>query len=114
MGTILVVTAAAGSLGAIIVGTGMQEVLADLLDANPALPLVTVWGIAAVFRMAIGGQTVAGLTAIGIIAPLIADLGLSPILVVLAAGLVAASAASSVTTCSGCSGVCAGCPPGAR
>ncbi len=86
VGTILVVTAVAGSLGAIIAGTGMQEVLADLLDANPAIPLVTVWAIAAALRMAIGGQTVAGITAIGIIAPLITDLGLSSILVVLAAG----------------------------
>jgi GntP family gluconate:H+ symporter len=86
VGTILVVTAVAGSLGAIIAGTGMQEILADLLDANAALPLLTVWGIAAALRMAIGGQTVAGITAIGIIAPLIEPLGLSPILVVLAAG----------------------------
>lgn len=86
VGTILVVTAVAGSLGAIIAGTGMQDVLADLLNASPALPLLAVWGIAAALRMAIGGQTVAGITAIGIIAPLIGDLGLSPILVVLAAG----------------------------
>lgn len=86
VGTILVVTAVAGSLGSIIAGTGMKDVLADLLDANPALPLVTVWVIAALLRMAIGGQTVSGITAIGIIAPLIPDLGLSPVLVILAAG----------------------------
>jgi H+/gluconate symporter-like permease len=86
VGTILVVTAVAGSLGAIIAGTGMKDILADLLDANPALPLVTVWVIAALLRMAIGGQTVSGITAIGIIAPLIPDLGLSPVLVILAAG----------------------------
>lgn len=86
VGTILVVTAVAGSLGAIIAGTGMQDVLAELFQANEALPLLAVWVIAAVLRMAIGGQTVAGITAISIIAPLVGDLGLSPVLVVLAAG----------------------------
>ena len=86
VGTILVVTAVAGSLGVIIAETGMQDVLADLFEANASLPLLLVWFVAAIMRMAIGGQTVAGLTAIGIIAPLVADLGLSPVLVVLAAG----------------------------
>lgn len=86
VGTILVVTAVAGSLGVIIAGTGMQDVLAGLFEANAALPLLVVWFIAALLRMAIGGQTVSGLTAIGIIVPLIEPLGLSPVLVVLAAG----------------------------
>ncbi|WP_233121323.1 GntP family permease [Tersicoccus sp. Bi-70] len=86
VGTILVVTAVAGSLGAIIAGTGIQEVLSGLLGANAVLPLLAVWAIAAILRMAIGGQTVAGITAIGIMAPLMGDLGVSPILVVLAAG----------------------------
>lgn len=86
VGTILVVTAVSGSLGQIIAGTGMQDVLANLFEANSALPLLAVWFIAAVMRMAIGGQTVAGITAISIIAPLVDGLGLSPVLVVLAAG----------------------------
>jgi GntP family gluconate:H+ symporter len=86
VGTILVVTAVAGSLGSIIAGTGMKDVLADLLSASSVVPLLAVWGIAASMRMAIGGQTVSGITAIGIMAPLIPDLGLSPILVVIAAG----------------------------
>lgn len=85
IGTILVVTAVAGSLGQIIAGTGMESVLAGLFEANEALPLLAVWFVAALMRMAIGGQTVSGITAIAIIAPLIGDLGLSPILVVLAA-----------------------------
>ncbi|WP_253871713.1 GntP family permease [Promicromonospora umidemergens] len=86
VGTILVVTAVSGSLGQIIAGTGMQDVLANLFEANSALPLLAVWFVAAVMRMAIGGQTVAGITAISIIAPLVDGLGLSPVLVVLAAG----------------------------
>ncbi|MET7966285.1 hypothetical protein [Micromonospora sp. NPDC005305] len=86
VGTILVVTAVAGSLGVIIAETGMQDVLANLFEANRSLPLLVVWFIAAVMRMAIGGQTVSGITAIGILAPLVGDLNLSPVLVVLAAG----------------------------
>lgn len=86
VGTILVVTAVAGSLGTIIAETGIQEVLQQLFDANRTVPLLLVWVVAAVLRMAIGGQTVSGITAIGIIAPLIDPLGLSPVLVVLAAG----------------------------
>lgn len=86
VGTILVVTAVSGSLGAIIAGTGMRDVLAGLFEATSFLPLLAVWAIAAIMRMAIGGQTVAGITAIGIISPLIATLGLSPVLVLFAAG----------------------------
>lgn len=86
VGTILAVTAVAGSLSVIVAETGMQEVLADLFAIGSALPLLLVWVVAAVLRAAIGGQTVAGLTAIGIVAPLVADLDLSPALVVLAAG----------------------------
>lgn len=85
-GTILVVTAVAGALGQIIAGTGIRDVLATLFEATHILPLVVVWFVAAVMRTALGGQTVAGITAIGIIAPLVEPLGLSPVLVVLAAG----------------------------
>ncbi|HIZ36843.1 MAG TPA: GntP family permease [Candidatus Ruania gallistercoris] len=85
VGTILVVTAVAGSLGQIIAGTGIQEVLKSLFEANETIPLLLVWFVAAVMRIAIGGQTVSGLTAISIIAPLVEPLGLSPVLVVLAA-----------------------------
>jgi GntP family gluconate:H+ symporter len=86
VGSILVVTAVAGSLGVVIAASGVQTVLQGLFEAHAALPLLLVWVVAALLRTAIGGQTVAGLTAIGIIAPLVAPLGLSPVLVVLAAG----------------------------
>jgi len=85
VGTILVVTAVAGSLGQIISGTGIQDVLASLFEANEAIPLLLVWFVAAIMRTAIGGQTVSGVTAISIIAPLVEPLGISPVLVVLAA-----------------------------
>ncbi|MHA6626292.1 GntP family permease [Pseudonocardia sichuanensis] len=86
VGTILAVTAVAGSLGVVIAATGIEDVLSGLFAANPAIPLLVVWLVAAIMRAAIGGQTVAGLTAIGIIGPVVADLGLSPALVILAAG----------------------------
>src|SRR5699024_7690979 len=80
VGTILVVTAVAGSLGQIISGTGIQDVLASLFEANEAIPLLLVWFVAAIMRTAIGGQTVSGVTAISIIAPLVEPLGISPVL----------------------------------
>lgn len=86
VGTILVVTAVAGSLGEVIAGTGIRDVLSGLFSAGSALPLLVVWVVAALLRMAMGGQTVAGITAISIIAPLVGDLGVSPVMVVLAAG----------------------------
>ncbi|GAA0923785.1 gluconate permease [Pseudonocardia zijingensis] len=86
VGTILAVTAVAGSLGVVIAATGIEDVLSGLFDANRAIPLLVIWLVAAIMRAAIGGQTVAGLTAIGIIGPVVTDLGLSPALVILAAG----------------------------
>jgi H+/gluconate symporter-like permease len=86
VGTILVVTATAGSLGNIIIKSGMVDILKVLFEANPAIPLLVVWFVGAVFRLTVGGQMLGALTGIGIVAPLVDPLGLNPILVILAAG----------------------------
>ncbi|MDX1333280.1 MAG: gluconate transporter, partial [Robiginitalea sp.] len=49
-------------------------------------PLVLAWGIATVIRVSVGSATVAGLTAAGIVLPLIGNSGVAPELMVLAIG----------------------------
>jgi Gnt-I system high-affinity gluconate transporter len=52
----------------------------------PLHPLVLGWLLAAVIRVCVGSATVAGLTAAGIMAPLIHSTGASPELMVLSIG----------------------------
>ncbi|MBL0883924.1 MAG: gluconate transporter, partial [Chitinophagaceae bacterium] len=49
-------------------------------------PLILAWLVAATIRLLLGSATVAGLTAAGIIAPVITDLNVDPNLIILAIG----------------------------
>ena len=85
-GAILLVTGVAGSLGAVIAVSGVAEVIKGFFEATDFSPLILCWLVAAFLRAAQGASTVSGITAIGIIAPLMDGLGVSPVLVALAAG----------------------------
>jgi Gnt-I system high-affinity gluconate transporter len=57
------------------------------LQYIPISPLVLSWAIAGAIRIAVGSATVAGLTVVGILAPMIkAQTGIKPELMVLAIG----------------------------
>lgn len=47
-------------------------------------PILLAWGTAALLRLAVGSATVAGITAAGILAPLVVHAGVAPELLVLA------------------------------
>ncbi len=85
-GSIILVTGVAGSLGAVIGKSGVADLIKSFFEATDFSPLVLCWLVAAFLRSAQGAATVSGITAIGIIAPLITGLGISPVLVALAAG----------------------------
>ena len=83
---ILLIVAGAGALKQVMVVSGVSDQLAHSLENIAINPLILAWSIATVIRIALGSATVAGLTAAGIVAPLIPLTGADPNLMVLAIG----------------------------
>jgi len=83
---VLLIIAGAGALKQVLVDSGVSEYIADLLSGSSLSPLFLAWLIATVLRVCVGSATVAGLTAAGIVAPLVNAPGVSPELMVLAIG----------------------------
>ena len=85
-GPILVLSGISGSLGSIIEGSGMADVLGKAFSTGFLPPLLLVWLVAAVLHIALGSISVAGITAAGILAPIAGNLDTPVVLVALAAG----------------------------
>ena len=83
---ILMIVAGAGALKQVFMDSGVSNEIAGALSDLPVHPLVLGWTIAAIIRVCIGSATVAGLTAAGIIAPLLIQTHTSPELMVLSIG----------------------------
>jgi Gnt-I system high-affinity gluconate transporter len=83
---ILLIIAGAGALKQIFVDGGVNDQLGVLLKSLPVPPLVLGWLIAGVIRLSLGSATVAGLTAAGLVTPLVKVSGVDPNLMVLAVG----------------------------
>lgn len=83
---ILLIVAGAGVFKQVMTEGQINSYLGDLLAGVNAPPLVLSWGIAAVIRVCVGSATVAGLTTVGILAPLLQSVDVSPELTVLAIG----------------------------
>jgi Gnt-I system high-affinity gluconate transporter len=83
---ILLIVAGAGALKQVFVDGGADAALAGWLGGLSLPPLVLGWGLAMVIRIALGSATIAGLTAAGIVQPLVAAGGVDPNLMVLAIG----------------------------
>lgn len=83
---ILLIIGAAGAMKQILADSGVDKVIAAQLQNLHLQPLVLGWLIAAIIRACIGSSTIAGLTAAGIIAPLVVTSGVNPNLMVLSVG----------------------------
>ncbi len=83
---ILLIVAGAGGFKQILTDGGVSKYIGELLAGVDISPLVLGWAIAGVIRVCVGSATVAGLTAVGIIAPLVQSQGVKPELMVLAIG----------------------------
>ena len=84
---ILLIIAGAGALKQIFVDSGVSIEIAAGLKNIPANPLFLGWLIAFIIRICLGSATVAGLTAAGIVAPMVlASPEIDPNLMVLAIG----------------------------
>lgn len=83
---VLLIIAGAGALKQVLIDSGVSEYIGDMLNGSSISPLVLAWLIATVIRVCVGSATVAGLTAAGIVLPLVSGTGVSPELMVLAIG----------------------------
>lgn len=83
---LLLIIGGAGALKQVLVDSGVSNQIATSMSGLNLPPLVLGWLIAALIRIAVGSATVAGLTAAGIIAPLVAQGGVTPELMVLSVG----------------------------
>ncbi len=83
---ILLIIAGAGALKQVLVDSGVNTILAQQLGHLQLNPLLLGWLIAAVIRLCLGSATVAGLTAAGIVAPLVLNGSVNAELMVLAVG----------------------------
>lgn len=83
---IMMVIAGGGALKQVLTDTGIANQVADALTRYDFPPIVAGWLVAATIRIIIGSATVAGITAAGILAPLVASTGVSPEWMVLSVG----------------------------
>jgi len=83
---ILLIITAGGVFKQVLVDSGTGDYIAALSQAWHMPPLVFAWVVTAMLRVMIGSATVAGITAAGVVAPLLGASGVSPELAVLAVG----------------------------
>jgi Gnt-I system high-affinity gluconate transporter len=84
---ILLIVAGAGALKEVFDASGVSKSISALLQGLPVNPLILGWLLSLLIRVSLGSATVAGLTAAGIMAPVVAaNPNVNPNLMVLAIG----------------------------
>ncbi len=83
---VLLIVAGAGALKQVLIDSGVSNEIGAMLQGLAVNPLVLGWLIAAMIRLCVGSATVAGLTAAGIMAPVLVQSGADPNLMVLSIG----------------------------
>jgi Gnt-I system high-affinity gluconate transporter len=83
---ILLIIAGSGALKQVLTDSGVSKEIATVLQGWQMHPLILAWLIAAIIRVCIGSATIAGLTAAGIIAPMMSQVHVHPSLMVLSIG----------------------------
>lgn len=83
---VLLIIGGAGALKQVLVDSGVSEYIGELMKGSTISPLILAWLIASVIRVCVGSATVAGMTAGGIMLPVISSTGANPELMVIAIG----------------------------
>lgn len=84
--SILLIIAGSGALKQVLTDTGVNNQFAEVLQNLHIHPLILGWLIAATIRVCIGSATVAGLTTVGFILPIMLSSHTNPNLMVLSVG----------------------------
>ena len=83
---IMLVIAAGGAFKQVLIDSGVAQYIKILLTGTQISPLILAWLIAVIIRLAVGSATVAGMTAAGMVLPIIVATHANPELMVLATG----------------------------
>ncbi|GAB4099259.1 GntP family permease [Sinomonas halotolerans] len=83
-GLILLITGAGGALGQVLRSSGVGDALADAIAATALPAFLVPFLVATLVRLAQGSGTVAMITAASVTAPLVATLGISPLVAAVA------------------------------
>lgn len=83
---ILLIITAGGVFKQVLIDSGTGSYISSFSETLQMPPLIFAWMITALLRVTLGSATVAGLTAAGIVSPLVATGAISPELMVLAVG----------------------------
>lgn len=83
---ILLIVAGAGVFKQMMTESGVSTYIAEMLKDVQISPILLSWGMAAIIRVCVGSATVAGLTTVGILAPILQTAEVSTELIVLAIG----------------------------
>jgi len=76
-GIIILITGAGGILKQILVDSGIGEIMAESIAGSAMPPILLAWLLAAIVRVTQGSATVAMITAAGIMAPVLNEIGLN-------------------------------------
>lgn len=83
---IILIIGAGGAFKQVLIDSGIGSDLTVFFEKSSLSPLLLAWLIATIIRVALGSATVAGMTAAGIVQPLVVASGVSPELMVLSIG----------------------------
>ena len=82
----LLITAMGGAFGGILSSAPALTPLSEMIGNSPIPGILVPWAVGAIMMTAVGSMTTAGMTAAGIVLPMIGNLGISPLAAVLAIG----------------------------
>lgn len=83
---ILLVIGAGGAFNKVLIDSGLGTELAKVLNGLSLNPIVLAWLVAVVMRFSVGSATVAMMTAVGIVMPVLKGSGIDPALIAVAVG----------------------------
>jgi len=83
---VMLIISGAGAFKQVMIETNISGRLGDSLSSLGMSPIILAWLIAAIIRVCVGSATVAGMTAAGIMLPMVGASGVAPELLVLATG----------------------------
>ncbi len=83
---ILLIITSGGVFKQVLIDSGTADYISSFSGKLHMPPLLFAWVVTALLRVMIGSATVAGITAAGVVSPLLATSGVSPELMVLAVG----------------------------
>ena len=85
IGTVLFITGTGAALGAVIQACSVGDALLKLVQGVNIPPILFAWLVAALLKVAQGSGTVAMITTVGMMVPMMAGITTSPVLIALAA-----------------------------